>query len=133
MTYLTKLTDFGMTRAIDAASLTRSSSIKGTPGFMPPEALRYPPQYDEKLNVFSYGNLIIMTITHEWPTPVIPRPSKTEGQEMQDAVVYSQSRARRGSCLLKHRINSKEVAKAVFLKSSPYRIVLFQRDGYSCP
>ena len=90
VTYLTKLTDFGMTRAIDAASLTRSSSIKGTPGFMPPEALRHPPQYDDKLDVFSYGNLIIMTVTHEWPTPVIPRPSRTEGEEMQGAVVYSQ-------------------------------------------
>ena len=94
VTYLTKLTDFGMTRAIDAASLTRSSSIKGTPGFMPPEALRYPPQYDDKLDVFSYGNLIIMTVTHEWPTPVIPRPSATEGEETPDSQTYSQLETR---------------------------------------
>ena len=69
VTYLTKLTDFGMTRAIDAASLTRSSSIKGTPGFVAPEALRYPPRYDDKLDVFAYGNVIIAVITHQWPTP----------------------------------------------------------------
>ena len=69
VTYLTKLTDFGMTRAIDAASLTRSSSIKGTPGFVAPEALRYPPRYDDKLDVFAYGNVIITVITHKWPTP----------------------------------------------------------------
>ena len=69
VTYLTKLTDFGMTRAIDAASLTRSSSIKGTPGFVAPEALRYPPHYDDKLDVFAYGNVIITVITHQWPTP----------------------------------------------------------------
>ena len=93
VTYLTKLTDFGMTRAIDAASLTRSSSIKGTPGFMPPEALRYPPQYDDKLDVFSYGNLIIMTITHEWPTPVIPRPSADERKKTKN-VAYSQLETR---------------------------------------
>ena len=94
VTYLTKLTDFGMTRAIDAASLTRSSSIKGTPGFMPPEALHYPPQYDDKLDVFSYGNLIIMTLTHEWPTPVIPRPSAAERKKTKHVVAYSQLETR---------------------------------------
>ena len=94
VTYLTKLTDFGMTRAIDAASLTRSSSIKGTPGFMPPEALRYPPHYDDKLDVFSYGNLIIMTVTHEWPTPVIPKPPAAEGEETPGAQTYSQLETR---------------------------------------
>ena len=94
VTYLTKLTDFGMTRAIDAASLTRSSSIKGTPGFMPPEALRYPPQYDDKLDVFSYGNLIIMTFTHEWPTPVIPKPSEVEVNKKQTTLAYSQLETR---------------------------------------
>ena len=78
VTYVTKLTDFGMTRAIDAATLTRSSSIKGTPGFMPPEALRYPPQYDDKLDVFSYGNVIISIITHKWPTPTAPQSGEGE-------------------------------------------------------
>ena len=94
VTYLTKLTDFGMTRAIDAASLTRSSSIKGTPGFMPPEALRYPLLYDDKLDVFSYGNVIIMAITHEWPTPVTPRSTAAKGNKTQDPVVYSQLETR---------------------------------------
>ena len=78
VTYVTKLTDFGMTRAIDAATLTRSSSIKGTPGFMPPEAMRYPPQYDDKLDVFSYGNVIISIITHKWPTPTAPQSGEGE-------------------------------------------------------
>ena len=95
VTYVTKLTDFGMTRAIDAASLTRSSSIKGTPGFMPPEALRYPLQYDDKLDVFSYGNLIIMTVTHEWPTPVIPKPATVEGEEAHVTGEYSQLETRK--------------------------------------
>ena len=95
VTYVTKLTDFGMTRAIDAASLTRSSSIKGTPGFMPPEALRYPPQYDDKLDVFSYGNLIIMAITHEWPTPIKPKPTAGEEAGPQATEVYSQLEMRK--------------------------------------
>ena len=95
VTYVTKLTDFGMTRAIDAASLTRSSSIKGTPGFMPPEALRYPLQYDDKLDVFSYGNLIIMAITHEWPTPIKPKPTAGEEPGTQATEVYSQLEMRK--------------------------------------
>ena len=95
VTYVTKLTDFGMTRASDAATLTRSSSIKGTPGFMPPEALRYPPQYDDKLDVFSYGNLIIMAITHEWPTPIKPKPTASEEAGTQATEVYSQLEMRK--------------------------------------
>ena len=95
VTYVTKLTDFGMTRAIDAASLTRSSSIKGTPGFMPPEALRYPLQYDDKLDVFSYGNLIIMAITHEWPTPIKSKPTAAEEAGTQATEVYSQLEMRK--------------------------------------
>ena len=95
VTYATKLTDFGMTRAIDASSLTRSSSIKGTPGFMPPEALRYPLQYDDKLDMFSYGNLIIMAITHEWPTPIKPKPTVGEEAGIQAAGEYSQLEMRK--------------------------------------
>ena len=49
--------------------MTRKSSVKGTPVFMPPEALRSPPKYDEKLDVFSYGNVIVTTVIHDWPEP----------------------------------------------------------------
>ena len=78
--FVTKLSDFGMSRAIDPSSLTRKSSVKGTPAFMAPEALLDPPQYDEKLDVFSYGNVIISTITHEWPNP--GPPNRSEGDQL---------------------------------------------------
>ena len=68
-TFQTKLTDFGMTRAINLSKLTRKSSVKGTFVFMPPEALNDPPRYTEKLDVFSFGNCIATTLTHEWPNP----------------------------------------------------------------
>ena len=64
-----KVTDFGMTRAMDPSKMTRKSSVKGTQAFMSPEALVNPPKYDEKLDVFSYGNVIITTVTHKWPNP----------------------------------------------------------------
>ena len=65
----TKVTDFGMTRAVDPSKMTRKSSVKGTQAFMAPEALVEPPKYDDKLDVFSYGNVIVTTVTHQWPNP----------------------------------------------------------------
>ena len=52
--------------------MTRKSSAKGTQAFMPPEALHSPPKYDEKLDVFSYGNVIVTTVIHDWPEPGPP-------------------------------------------------------------
>ena len=67
-----KVTDFGITRAMDPSKMTRKSSAKGTQAFMPPEALQSPPKYDEKLDMFSYGNLIVTTVIHDWPEPGPP-------------------------------------------------------------
>ena len=67
-----KVTDFGMTRVMDPSKMTRKSSAKGTQAFMPPEALHSPPRYDEKLDVFSYGNVIVATVIHDWPEPGPP-------------------------------------------------------------
>ena len=39
---------------------------------MAPEALHDPPRYNEKLDVFSFGNVVISTLTHEWPNPGPP-------------------------------------------------------------
>ena len=64
-----KVTDFGMTRAMDPSKMSYKSSVKGTQAFMSPEALVDPPKYDDKLDVFSYGNVIITTVTHKWPNP----------------------------------------------------------------
>ena len=67
-----KVTDFGMTRVMEPSKMTRKSSAKGTQAFMPLEALRIPPKYDEKLDVFSYGNVIVTTVIHDWPEPGPP-------------------------------------------------------------
>ena len=77
VTFATKVSDFGMSRAINPSALSRKSSIKGTQTFMAPEALHDPPRYNEKLDVFSFGNVIISTLTHEWPNP--GPPTKYEG------------------------------------------------------
>ena len=75
--FVAKVSDFGMSRAINPFAFTRKSSIKGTLAFMAPEALQTPPRYNEKLDVFSFGNIILHTLTHEWPNP--GPPTKYEG------------------------------------------------------
>ena len=69
ISFVAKVTDFGMSRAVNPSTLTRKSSIKGTMAFMAPEALQNPPRYNDKLDIFSFGVVIISTMTHEWPNP----------------------------------------------------------------
>ena len=75
-----KVSDFGMSRVINPSALTRKSSIKGTLAFMAPEALRPVPKYDMSLDVFSFGNVVITTLTHKWPDP--EAPNKDEGDQL---------------------------------------------------
>ena len=67
--FVAKVSDFDMSRVINPYALSRKSSIKGTLAFMVPEALHDPPRYNEKLDVFSFRNVVISTLTHEWPNP----------------------------------------------------------------
>ena len=77
---MAKVSDFGMSRVINPSVLTRKSSIKGTLAFMAPEALRPVPKYDMSLDVFSFGNVVITTLTHKWPDP--EAPNKDEGDQL---------------------------------------------------
>ena len=71
-TFTAKLSDFGMIRTIFHSTLTRLSS-SSSPVFMPPEALDDPPRYNEKLDVFSYGCIIISVLLHsKAPVPTGP-------------------------------------------------------------
>ena len=41
----------------------------GTPCYMPPEALAAKPKYTSKIDIYSYGVLIIHTLCGRWPFP----------------------------------------------------------------
>ena len=70
-TYTAKITDFGMTRGLtSSSSFLRTSTVKGTMAFLAPEMFLQPPKYNEKLDVFSFGNIVLHTITHKWPEPL---------------------------------------------------------------
>ncbi|CAI8033551.1 Probable serine/threonine-protein kinase kinX [Geodia barretti] len=67
-----KVTDFGMSKMVEAnPRMTRSkiTQCPGTPVFMPPEALRAKPRYSDKLDTFSLGVVTVQIITRCFPTP----------------------------------------------------------------
>ena len=41
----------------------------GTQAFMPPEMFEDPARFSDKVDVFSFGCIIISTLTHRWPEP----------------------------------------------------------------
>ena len=85
-----KVTDFGMSKMVEAnPRMTRSkiTQCPGTPVFMPPEALRAKPRYSDKLDTFSLGVLVIQIITRTFPAPtdaerVMDDPSAPSGEKI---------------------------------------------------
>lgn len=65
-----KVTDFGMSRLVEKnPRMTPLTQCPGCLVYMPPEALRTPPTYSEKLDVFSLGVCIIQILTCKFPKP----------------------------------------------------------------
>ena len=64
-----KVTDFGMARLLGADPRLTQTYCPGTNGYMSPEALADPPNYNTKLDVFSCGVLLLQLVTRIWPNP----------------------------------------------------------------
>ena len=64
-----KITDLGVAKVVKTESQKTMTRIPGTPDYMPPEALSVRPVYGTSLDVFSYGGVILNTITQLWPQP----------------------------------------------------------------
>ena len=67
-----KIADFGVGRVIDAiAKKNMTMTIApGTQAYMPPEAKVAKPKYNVKLDVFSFGVLVIHIFLQVWPLPL---------------------------------------------------------------
>lgn len=61
-----KITDFGMSKI---AEFRPTTICPGNPLYMPPEALKEPPDYTAKLDVFSLGVLMVQIMTQKFPQP----------------------------------------------------------------
>ena len=68
-----KLSDLGVAKILNLtpARMTQMTQTKapGTPCYMPPEALTAQPKYTSKIDIYSYGVLIIHTLCGRWPFP----------------------------------------------------------------
>ena len=68
-----KLSDLGVAKILNLipARMTQMTQTKapGTPCYMPPEALMAKPKYTTKIDIYSYGVLIIHTLCGRWPFP----------------------------------------------------------------
>jgi len=68
-----KLSDLGVAKILNLTPtrMTQMTQTKapGTPCYMPPEALTAKPKYTTKIDVYSYGVLIIHTLCGRWPFP----------------------------------------------------------------
>ena len=66
-----KVCDFGTARLLDLTPSYRQTltMCPGNAAYMPPEALRDNPKYDEKLDCFSFGVLVLQVLTRLFPQP----------------------------------------------------------------
>ena len=67
--YTAKISDLGVSRLIDTFRKQHLTTAPGNHMVMPPEALKDKPVYDHKLDVFSYGCLILHVLTGQFPQP----------------------------------------------------------------
>jgi serine/threonine protein kinase len=100
--------------------MSQKSSVEGTQVFMPPESLVESPKYSEKLDVFSYANILITTTTHIWPNP--GQPTKLEGKKLIRVSELQQHQQ------YVHQFTSKE--SELFL---PVARAYLQNDPSECP
>ena len=66
-----KIGDLGTARLVDPRRQSRMTKAPGTVDFMPPEALEDVANihYGKELDVFSFGCVMLHTLSHQWPTP----------------------------------------------------------------
>lgn len=80
-----KIADFGVARIIDPQHLSRTlTSIPGAGVYMPPESAQSeedPLTYSSKLDIFSFGVLLLFVLTQEFPKDPL-QPTFVEANEL---------------------------------------------------
>ena len=69
-----KITDLGVARTLNVTYTQRQSPTMsicpGTQSVMPPEAFGDQPKYDAKLDIFSFGHIVVHVAIQRWPIPL---------------------------------------------------------------
>ena len=78
-----KIADLGNALIIGPHTLTKTMTrVPGTAVYMPPEAIEVKPLYDTAIDMFSYGQLALYTVTQEFPSAMLP-PTFTDRSSYQ--------------------------------------------------
>ena len=64
-----KIADLGQAKALEMVKKLQLSTTPGNIDHTAPEANQYKPKYDSKIDIFSFGCIVIHTITEEYPKP----------------------------------------------------------------
>ncbi len=66
-----KISDLGVAKILNLSAAQRSRMTRGpgTPAYMPPEATVHRPRYDVKVDIFSYGVMMVHSLCGHWPFP----------------------------------------------------------------
>ena len=67
-----KIGDLGTAQFVDEHRQSQMTRAPGTVDFMPPEVLTDYPSYSISVDLFSFGCVMLHTLSHEWPTPKGP-------------------------------------------------------------
>ena len=67
-----KIADLGQAKALEVAGKLQLSTTPGNIDHTAPEATQHKPKYDFKIDIFSFGCIVIHTITEEYPKPAYP-------------------------------------------------------------
>ena len=80
-----KISDLGVSKVLDISPTQKTritqTQAPGTLCYMPPEALVEKPKYDESIDIFSFGVLIIHTLCSDWPIPGAPTQVDPNNQD----------------------------------------------------
>ena len=68
-----KISDLGVAKILDMdpgrATRMTQTQVPGTPTFMPPEVMLARPKYTSKVDIFSFGVVVVHILSGKWPMP----------------------------------------------------------------
>ena len=96
---MAKIADFGVSRMIGDRENLTLTRVPGNLYYMPPEAFETVPVYSTKLDMFSFGNLALYTLTQEFPKVLSPSQNchteldrrRNSIQQLHDRIFTSES------------------------------------------
>jgi len=77
-----KIADLGVARILDLTPrrAMQLTAAPGTAAYMPPEALAQTPNYNTKIDIFSFGVLGLHLVSQSWPIPTEPVKVQSGGR-----------------------------------------------------